>query len=149
MFSEEFEASRGAPIDVDGRRVHAVYRRPVKDGNRFVLRWVRAAPSPVQGVSLSAKGGRLRVNTASARDIVVWKDNTPDEIAFVCEGHGIKELEVWNCWKDERGTTHAWLGNAGMLIEEVEPGVLRLRCNSRSDITFDDLVFELQSDRAR
>lgn len=58
----------------------------------------------------------------------------------------MRELSLWNCWRDDRGATQAWVGNSGMIVEELGGGVLRFRCNSRPEVTFEDLVFDVVFD---
>lgn len=143
-FGEMFIKSKGQPLEIDGRVVHGIYRREVTVGQAFRLRFIQSVSHPVQGVSLGVKRGVIQVNDVEAKDMVLWCDNAPDDITFVCKkGRGTREFTIWNCWRDERGVNQAWIGNAGMLIEEIRPGIVRFKCNSRPNVTFGDLVFEL------
>jgi hypothetical protein len=142
-FAEQFAKSRGRPIDCEGRLVHAIYRRQAKTGLSFRLRWISGIENPRQGVSISAKGGVLRVKNTEAKDIVLWRDTAPDEVLVTCVGRGLQELLVWNCWRDDRGAIQAWINNSGMLLDDTGGETITIRCNSRSLVTFEDLVFEL------
>jgi hypothetical protein len=147
-FAERFSQSKGKPIEHDGRLVQTVYRRSAKNGLKILLQWVGAIESPRQGISISIKGGWISVAGTKAKDVVLWRDTAPQEVTIECTGNGVREILIWNCWSDDRGVTHAWVGNAGMQWEEVERGRVRVMCNSRSLVTFRDLVFDLVSEDA-
>ena len=142
-FSEQFAQSQGKPIECDGQVVHAIYRHEAKTGLKLRLRWVSGVDSPAQGVSISVKGGLLEVADTKAKDIVLWRDTAPSEVTIKCSGRGVREILVWNCWRDDRGITRAWIGNAGMQLDDTGANTVRARCNSRSVVTFGDLVFDL------
>jgi hypothetical protein len=142
-FAERFAQSKGQPIDVVGCTVHTIYRRKAYTRLSIKIRWLRQVDAPVQGVSMSLEGGALRVADSRAKDIVLWTDSAPDEVTLTCEGRNVHELTLWNCWRDDRGVTQAWVGNSGMIFEEIEAGRVRFRCNSRPEVTFQDLVFEV------
>lgn len=143
-FAEQFRQSQGKPIDVDGALVQSIYERSASKGLRIVLRWECSIAAPTQGVSISCKGGTLRVAETTAKDIVLWADTSPAEVLVTCDGSGVKGVSLWNCWRDDRGVTQAWVGNAAMMIQDLRPGVVRMRCNSRPEVTFQDLIFEIQ-----
>jgi hypothetical protein len=96
-------------------------------------------------VCLGIKGGALVVNGQQLTNAVFWHDTAPAEVTVEVVGKRPAELQVWNCWRDERGTTQAWIGNAGLIVEEIGGGadVVRIRANSAPDLTFEDLVVEL------
>ncbi len=143
--SELLAQSKGQPIRWQEHWVHAIYRVKAHDGLTLCLRWTRRGPTtPVQGVSFQLKGGRFSVLGTKSSGVVLWADR-PEDVLLRCEGRGVKELSLWNCWRDSRGVMSAWVGNAGMLIDDRDPHVIRFRCNSNPDeITFDDLGFEIR-----
>ena len=143
-FAEHFARTNGCPIEVDGRCVRMLFNREAVPGLLVRLRWLRCVKFPVQGISFGVKGGTLRVNGTRARDVVLWSDTAPDQVTLECEGRNLRELSIWHCWHDERDVTCAWVGNAGMIVEEIGPSTYRVLCNSRPEVTFDDLVFELE-----
>lgn len=54
-------------------------------------------------------------------------------------------VRIWNAWRDDAGTMHAWIGNAGILIEELPNKVTILRCSDGfGGPAFDDLVVRLK-----
>lgn len=142
-FAEQFAQSQGKPIECGGQIVHAIYRREASSGLKLRLRWVSGVDSPLQGVSISVKKGLLKVAGTKAKDIVLWRDSAPSDVTIECSGKGVHELLVWNCWRDDRGATQAWVGNAGMQLDATRANAIRVKCNSRSLVTFEDLVFDL------
>jgi hypothetical protein len=147
-FAEQFAHSKGEPIQIQGRTVHGIYRLRVDRSLELRIRWVRAANELsqgilVQGVNLKTRAGTLGVADSRGASVVLWTDTAPPEVTLTLEGP-VREISLWNCWKDVQGTQHAWINNGGMLIEQREGGVLRFRCNSRMDVTFEDLVFDLE-----
>lgn len=144
-FGEEYIRTRGAPILHEGRTVVPALQEPVQPGQVVGFRWLRAIPSPPQGIRIELKEGLLVVNGEEVKSSVVWRETSPDEFEFVCKCKRPTELTVWNCWKDTRGTMQAWIGNAGMSIDRsVDGRVIEVHANSRHEITFQDSVFELR-----
>jgi hypothetical protein len=141
--SERFAQSKGQPIVVDGHTVHAIYRRRAHAGLTVRIHWVKWAPGLVQGVSVSIEGGTLRIDDTTSKHMVLWTDTAPDEIVLKCEGKGAQELSLWNCWRNDQGVTQAWVGNCGMLVEAVDSHVIRFRCNSGPQVSYEDLVFDV------
>jgi hypothetical protein len=143
--AELFTRSRGAPQDVGGVPVHNIYRRAVSDGQVVLIRRIHAAASP-QGLRVKVDKGAIEVNGRKLKDVVLWSDGSPQEIEIQCDigKRTTGELRVWNCWKDEKGVMQAWLGDAGIVIDETEDRV-ELRCGDGTH-RFDpkDLVVELR-----
>lgn len=144
-FSEWYIKSRGAPLQRENDVIVPMYRRRVDPGTKFTMTWIRAISTKFQAIVLSLHRGSLTMNGEAVKKPILWRDTAPDSVSVVCNTKGEAELHVWNPWRDESGTTHAWIGNAGIIIEEFERGqVVRARCNSGPEITFEDLVFELR-----
>jgi hypothetical protein len=91
----------------------------------------------------NARGAKLRVGDSVSTSIVLWTDTAPPVVTLTSEGR-VRELTLWNCWRDHRGIDQAWVGNGGMRIAKLAGGTLRFSCNSRPIITFEDLVFDVQ-----
>jgi hypothetical protein len=147
--AEQFARAQGQPIEVDGHSVQMLFKKKARAGLTMRIRWVRRVDAPVQGVSVSVKGGALLVAGSKVKDVVLWTDTAPDEVTLQCDGKSVRELSLWNCWRDERDVTHAWVGNSGMIIQERGPGAYRFRCNSRPEVTFEDLVFDVEFDEPK
>jgi hypothetical protein len=100
----------------------------------------------VQGTRLKLKAGQMQVEDGQPLgDMVLWTDVAPRVVLIRCLTKKPTELRIWNCWRDERNVMQAWIGNAAIEIEEKVGGACRLRCNSRNELTFDDLVLDVES----
>jgi hypothetical protein len=145
-FAEQFAKNHGHSLIVDGQEVVPIIRRSVLPGCRVRVIWRSARSLPVQGIRIKLKGGKLKLLSAGGadlNDIVLWRDTAPDEVAYLLAAKKPAELLIWNCWRDERGTMQAWIGNAAMRVVESGPNSVSVACNSRHEITFADLVFDV------
>ena len=142
-FAEEFARNQGQPICLDGQDVVPMLRRPVWPGCRIRVIWRSARPLPVQGIRMKVQGGKLSMGEADFGDVVLWRDTAPNETVFVCHATKAAELRIWNCWRDARGVMQAWVGNAAMRAIESGPNAVTVECNSRPEVTFADLVFDV------
>lgn len=144
-FAEEFARAHGNPIEAGGRTVVSILRHPVRSGDQVRIVWRKSIPSPVQGIRLKLQGGSLAIDGVKFADVVLWRDTAPHESVIVCNAsRSTGELRVWNCWRDDRGVMQAWVGNSGMVVEERDARALRVLCNCRSEVTFADLVFDME-----
>lgn len=145
--SELFMAAQGAPIEVDGQLVHMMYELPPIGGPATLHVSLEASETRPQGVRLKARNGKVQVNDRLVDDVVLWSDTVPPIVTAIVQPQSPRKpmtLRVWNAWRDPAGTMQAWIGDAGMLVEEDEPGKVVLRCSDGFDApTFDDLVVHL------
>ncbi|MFD3512072.1 hypothetical protein [Streptomyces sp. NPDC058657] len=131
-FEQEFATSRGRPIVVDGRTVHLTFGTPVAWATaRVTLRFVAYVRRPVQGVCLDMSEGDLLINGLQASGITLWADTTPPlvHLEILKPAAVPATLNVWNCWRDERGVRHSWTGNAGFLLTSPTPTSHRFACS--------------------
>ena len=89
--------------------------------------------------------GILKVNKQKLNSPVFWKDTTPSTFIFKCfPKKETGQLNLWNIWQYIDGRVDAWIGNAGIIVEQEDEGICFFRCSSGiGDIDFDDLVFRL------
>lgn len=129
--AERFKREMGSAQEVEGVPVHNMYRRTVSNGARLCVRRLRALATPVQGIRLKLNTGTITVNGVELKDVVLWADTAPTDVEVICNtGESPEgELRVWNCWRDPDGTMQAWLGDAGIVVEEADGRIL-LRCSS-------------------
>lgn len=129
--AERFAEAKGTPIEVDGTTVINMYRRAVSRGKRVHVDAVASTPSPLQGIRIKMNQGTISINEKDLKDVVVWLDTAPSTFEFVCnpQNETGAELRIWNCWRDAGGVTQAWIGNAGIVVEETA-GQAVLRCSS-------------------
>lgn len=145
-FSARFIEVRGEPIEVDGQTVVMMLQHQVRTRDRVHMYWRRWIESPVQGICVKIHGESLEIGGRKYFDVILWRDTAPDEVVVVCKGSG--ELRMWNSWRDKHGVQQAWIGNAGMRIQKHSEDRLTVECNSRPEVTFEDLVFDLVIERA-
>jgi hypothetical protein len=143
--AERFQAAQGAPVEVDGQTAHMMYELPpVTEPARLRITLTVNAERP-EGVRLKARNGTVVVNDQELDDVVLWSDSAPPEVLAELRPAGKKpmSLRVWNVWRDSTGAMQAWIGDAGMLVED-DDGRVTLRCSDGFDRpSFDDLVAEL------
>jgi hypothetical protein len=143
--AERFARSQGQPQEVNGVVVQNIYRRIVSQGAVVRVRRVQATASPTQGLRIKVNKGSVLINGQKHKEVVLWADSAPASLEIVCDTGKAPsaELRAWNCWRDEDGVMQAWLGDAGMIIQEDEQRV-SLRCGDGTH-AFDatDLEVEL------
>lgn len=142
--SKRLQDSKGAPVILDdGRAAVAIWQRQIAKMERVRIRRVSAVESPTQALRLMVDGGTLFVNGQQLTDVVLWADTSPSIVEMEVQPKKRRAtLKVWNAWRDD-GVMQAWLGNAGMLVEDTAQGVL-LRCSDGiGDADFSDLLVDL------
>jgi hypothetical protein len=96
-------------------------------------------------VRLKLRGGHLDINEQQLDDVVLWTETSPSPTHATIRATSRKPaaLRVWNAWRDNSGTMQAWIGNAGILVEE-QSNEVTLKCSDGFDEpTFDDLIVKL------
>jgi hypothetical protein len=138
--AERLQSARGEPVELaDGRRVHMLHElAPLTAPAELRIALRAAAPRP-QGLRLRARGGRMVINGGDHDDVVLWADTAPPEVVVALRPRGTMTVRAWNVWRDNSGAMQAWIGDAGMLVEDG-----RLRCSDGYDRpSFTDLEVTL------
>jgi hypothetical protein len=53
-------------------------------------------------------------------------------------------IRIWNEWRDSGGTMQAWIGDAGLVVEALDPNHFVLRCSDGfPPQSFTDLVIDV------
>jgi hypothetical protein len=144
--AERFQAAQGAPVEVDGQLAHMMYELPPVTAPVRLRVALRVDGERPQGLRLKARNGQVVVNDQALEDIVLWSDSAPPEVVVTLEPAGTKPMSVrlWNTWRDQQGAMQAWIGDAGMVVEEAGDGRVTLHCSDGFDRpSFEDLVVEL------
>lgn len=154
--AERIAEARGGPIDLgDGRLVHAIFEYEIDRPTDLTIEL--HSRGELQGFRLKTRRGDVLVNGRKLRDVVLWdgaalgmagdgRDDEPGprvvEARVGPSRAGLTcSLKVWNVWRGPHDVTHAWLRNAGMLVEPGAEGVTTFRCSSGpGEVDFDDLV---------
>jgi hypothetical protein len=145
--AERFAAAHGAPVEVDGGLAHMMLELPPIGGPATLRIELRTDSSRPQAIRLKARGGKVLLDAQLVDDVVLWSDTAPPAVTASLRptwSGAPMTVRVWNAWRDPAGTMQAWIGDAGMLVEEEKPGVVMLRCSDGFDApTFDDLIVRL------
>lgn len=146
-FTERFEAANGGPIQHEGRELQKSFSLPVKKGDSFELRFLRAAERPVQGLGLKCEGCKLMIADTVAASIALWTDTAPESVSIqVVKAKPGARVIIFNQWRDEKyGSTMYHLNNAAMEIVPQPDGWITLRCSDGwGDPDFNDLIAALR-----
>jgi hypothetical protein len=144
--AERFQAAQGAPVEVDGQLAHMMYELPPVTAPLRLRIALKPGGERPEGLRLKARNGQIVVNDQALEDVVLWSDSAPPEVEATLEPAGSKPMSVrvWNTWRDQQGATQAWIGDAGMVVEEAGDGRVTLHCSDGFDRpSFGDLVAEL------
>lgn len=156
-FSQEFIVSKGKPIKYKTKTLIMGDDLPVKDGDRFLLRFEKTNSDWRQGIGLAFFGDieieDLKIK--AKRRTVFWEDTAPKEITITLWPEKIKKyhpkrlppvgiLGIKNIWDTGDGVIESWHGGAAMIIEKIENGKRYLCNDGHPDENFDDIVFTIQ-----
>lgn len=114
-------------VEHRGHNVRPILRLAVSEGTKVRVVRIAARPDRRQALKLATVNGLLEVNGATSEVISLWSDTSPSEVELTVLGAKVRRLEVWNAW-DLGGLETAWLGNAGMIIEQTKR-YLTLHCS--------------------
>jgi len=143
--ADQFAKAHASQIDWEGAAAYAIYEiAPAPE--TVLIEFLKAKAAPVQGLTLKVYGGALLVDGVEAREVLLWHDTVPAQVAVQVRREAGKNptLKFWNVWRGSVGgsdVTQAWLGNSGMRIEPSEDGrSLSLRCSDgEGAVDFNDL----------
>lgn len=128
--AEQFAKAKGAPVDVDGVLVTNMYRRTVRQGERIVISLSVNEESVTQGIRLKLSKGTVLVGDQELQDVVIWSDTAPQSFEVICKPEEAQsEFRLWNCWKGSGEGISAWIGNAGIIVQENGANV-KLHCSA-------------------
>lgn len=135
--------AKGGSVRVGELDVVALYELLLEPGDTLRISFARVSPDRAQALHAKPDTGSLVANGVSLRDAIFWSDTVPSEFIVSFMSAKPTKLKLWNEWRDHRGTEHAWLGNAGIVV--VRNGVeFELRCSDGiGEPTFEDLIVKL------
>ena len=152
----QFGANEFAPVTINGTLVYPMVTLAVGVGDNIRVSWMSAASPRTQGVVLrlrrptvrgaKGRGGVLRAGIGEAPTIKLWMDTSPEppviEIVKLADD---AVLRIYNQWMSSSGRVDEMFNNYGIVIEELGPSSLLLRCSDGvGDVpTFDDLVVRI------
>lgn len=144
-FQKQFEASRGQPIEYEGKLLTMMDRVAVGRATAIRVTFEHCAGDWRQGVRLKCDGEFLvnEQKIPGKGGFVLWQDTAP-RISDVAFQGKVNEIRIYNVWDIGNGVIESWHNGAAMIIEEI-PNGKRYRCNDgRADDDFDDLVFSIE-----
>ena len=138
-----FQESQGKPLLLGETTIEQIFHIELPKGlHHFRLEFVSSKTSPTQGIRLKSESARINIAGKSLKDVVLWTDTSPTSLDFYISGKSVNVLKIWNVWKIDK-VMHAWIGNAGMVIE-ANGRTWTFRCNDGpSETKFEDLVVRL------
>ena len=147
--AELFRASGGAPVLLAGGLVHMMYEvTGLVDAHGLRIEFLQPSPARPQALRLKARDGFIELNGQLLDDVVLWSDSAPESVVARFHPRGSEKsmsLRIWNAWRDDAGAMQSWIGNAGILIDELPNKITVLKCSDGFDgPTFDDLVARLE-----
>ena len=145
-FTDQFESTNGAPIQYDGRELHAKLVLAAANGDTIALRFLRSADRPVQGIGITCEHCEIRVAGTMAKSIGLWTDTAPKAVTLeVVKAKTGARVIFFNQWRDEKdGSTMYRLNNAAMELVPQPDGSILARCSDGfGEPDFNDLVFQL------
>ena len=129
--ADMFAYAQAPCLDWEGEPAYAIYEMSAPDG--LEIEFLSSIDVPVQGLALKAYGGVLEIEGVAAREMLLWCDTAPPKVPIKVQPEPGKKaiLKIWNVWRGRVGgadVTQAWLGNAGMRIEQ-RGNQISLRCS--------------------
>jgi hypothetical protein len=145
--SERFMEAQGEPIEVDGKLVRMMYELPPIEAPAELRIELATSSSRPQGVRLKVRDGDVVLNEQVLDDVVLWSDSAPPTVIAQLRPKSSRKsmnVRVWNVWRDPAGTMQAWIGDAGLVVEDEQDGSATLGCSDGFDEPdFDDLRVKL------
>ena len=126
-------------VDDDGDTVHAAVTVDLNVDSIVTVRWIHASDERPQGLALDADQP-LMVGDMTNTRMVLWNHSAPDEVEIVARAG---RLTLWNVWETD-GAVHAWVGAAGMLLDEAAGDTTRLRASDGFGDRTIDLEVEIR-----
>lgn len=141
--AQAFAKGNGRRTKWQGTAVNALIRLDVSTGDRIVVTRVRSSRVRAQALKVAVDRGDLRANGVAVPVVSIWSHTAPEQVELQVVGRRAKSIDVWNAWSFE-GVDSAWIGNAGMIVEQ-EGAARVLRCSDGlGEPTFEDLVVRIE-----
>jgi hypothetical protein len=145
--AERFQEAQGEPIEVDGKLVQMMYELPPIQAPAELTVELTTSSSRPQGLRLKVRDGDVVLNDQVLDDVVLWSDTAPPTVTAQLRPKSARKpmnVRVWNVWRDPAGTMQAWIGDAGLVVEDEQDGSAVLGCSDGFDEPdFDDLRVKL------
>jgi len=139
----QFQRTQGRPINYCGNIVLPIFK---KDLNQelvsLVITRLSSLRKPEQGIRIKVEKGDIHLDGNKYSEIVLWADNSPDSVEITLTSKGKSQLKIWNVWRVDDGVVNAWVGNAGMIINEIADQSLAFQCSDGvGAVDFTNFIF--------
>lgn len=137
---------RGGPIEYSGKRVVMAFEKEVLK-NQEVQIEIMYYDLIQQGIAILVDNwnGAIDFQSKYYTHPVFWMPS-PCIIEFTCKIRNEKgKLAIWNVWEcPYYQNTDAWIGNAGMSIDQVDDNIYIAHCsNGIGEVNFENLIFKI------
>lgn len=141
--AQAFAKGNGRRTKWQGTTISSITRLDVSTGDRIAVTRVRSSRVRAQALKIAVDRGDLRANGIAVPVVSIWSHTAPERAELTVVGRRAKSIDIWNAWSFE-GVDSAWIGNAGMLVEQ-EGATHVLRCSDGlGEPSFDDLVVRIE-----
>ncbi|WP_157375458.1 hypothetical protein [Burkholderia ubonensis] len=96
-------------------------------------------------MNIKASNCSVEINNQILTDFVIWADYGLKHVQLnvMIKIGGKSALKVWNVWKCD-DVSHAWIGNAGMLVKKDDRHITFHCSGGMGDPDFEGLVFTIE-----
>ena len=145
--------AKGGPICFEGRSVIMGYEIPISKGQEVIVEFLKCSDDELvdQGfeVSIDKRKGYIEIYDQKFNHPVFWTKTAEKTLSFIC--HPKKDnggLLIWNIWRNlewgSKAAVHAWIGNAGLYVEDDGSGTVVLHCSHGiNEVDFENLVISV------
>lgn len=143
--SAQFQREQGRPLNYCGNIVLPIFK---KDLNQelvsLVITRLSSLRKPEQGIRIKVERGEIHLEGKNYKEIILWEDSSPDSVEMTVISKGKSQLKIWNVWRVD-SLVNAWVGNAGMVINEMATQSLEFQCSDGvGSVDFSNLVFVIR-----
>lgn len=136
----------GGPIEYNGKNVVMVFEKEVRKSQSVQIEVIHFDEIK-QGIAILIDNWESAIIFQGKPYVhpVFWMPS-PRIIEFSCQTRDeIGKLSIWNVWEcPYYQNTDAWIGNAGMYIDEVAKDTYIVHCsNGTGEVDFDNLIFKI------
>jgi len=146
-FGEMFVESRGGAIRHGDMSVVQMLELLIDPECDVHFGFVASNTEVTQGLALKVKSGNLVINGHSITDAVLWRDTAPDIVVahpVAARGEPRVRLRVWNVWRGASDVTQAWIGNAGLVVNDDDDGIVIHCSDGVGEPDFHDLIVRIE-----
>jgi hypothetical protein len=146
--AELFIQKKGEPIEVNGKKIVMSHRIEVSKGQMLKIEFLNSENKYRQGIEFSVdkRKGQVEINGEVLTAPVLWVDTAPKTVAVKClPKKSSGQINIWNVWNyTGEDRIDAWIGNAGMFVEEICENEIVLHCsNGIGELNLNELIVKV------